>query len=915
MAIPALLSFNAEAAASVAINSTNFPDANFRTVVKEYDTSKDGYLSSTEISRVINIHCEGCRIKSIKGVEFFTALEGLWCANNSISSMNISKNKNLHAVWCSGNPLTSLDFSGNPELEWVYCFDCKLTSLDFSNNPHLSYLECNTNTGLKSLNISKNAELEHLMCGSCALNKLDFSANPRLTHLDAFRNNMTSLNITKNTKLKRLNVWDNPGLGNVSISHLPELQYYNCMNNKVTEIDVTNNKQLQKLVVSCNSIKTLDLSKNPRLAYLDIGSNPIADIDLSNNPQLYFFQSYINQFTTLNIGNNSRLIKTYKDGTKKNEPNVAGYSYSINYGGSDEFGDELLYFLCVGNNCTKIVTTASNVHDIPDSTTEIDSGSLPTDDFMTREMVMETLYELAGSPSVAKLKTTFTDVDSGAWYENALKWGQNKKISLGYPNICSDTFGIGVDITRQDLALMLHRYATVMDYKTGFDYGRTDWFDDFKKIDYYAWGPFTWAIQWEYLVPDKSGKYADPRGKVSRTDLENAIKAMLEDNGRPVPNKIPIPSSEITDLVKVEAKAATCTENGNSAYWKSKSSGKYYKDALAKTEIAFESWIIPALGHVMSHVNAKAETCTTAGNIECYKCTRCEKFFADQDGNQELAQDQVIIPATGHAMEKTEAKEATCTEDGNSEYWTCRTCGKFFADADGEKEIKENSWIINASHHGEDNVIPATLKKNGRIVTTCTVCGEIIKDVAIPHIDSVTLKAEEYTPDSGLSAFVVVTDAEGDRVSSEYYDVVVKDVNGNEVAEPKTVGTYTLSVIFKGNYSGKVEDLEFTVSRRANTLSIKGGKTYKVKYKKLKKAKKKISYTSVISFYNKGQGGLVFVKKSGNKKITITKSGRVTIKKKLKKGTYKVKVTVRALGNDEYAPSATKAVIFKIRVK
>ncbi len=914
--LPVFIGIQTYAATGVKIDSTKFPDANFRTIVKTYDTDKNGYLSDQEIFKVRNIYCQNKKIKNIKGVEYFTYLEGLWCANNSISSMNLKNNKELHGVWCSGNPLKSLDFSGNPKLEWVYCFDCKLTSLDFSKNPDMAYLECNTNTGLKSLNLSENQKLEHLMCGSCALTKLDLSPNPNLTHLDAFRNNMTELNISKNTKLKRLDIWDNQKLGNVSVSHLPELEYYNCANNGVTELDVTHNPQLMKLNCSYNDLTALDLSKNPRLAYLDCADNQLTELDISNNTQLFYLQAFINKFTKLDIGNNSRLIKTFETGTRKNETNVAGYSYTINYGGTkEEFGNYLLYFLCVGNNC-KIEKSSSSTYDIPDSTTENNAGSSASDDFMTREMVMETLYELAGSPTVSKLTTSFKDVDEGSWYENALKWGQSKKISLGFPNICSDTFGVGEYVTRQDLALMMHRYATAMKYdQLAFDYGRTDWFDDFSKIDYYAWGPFTWAIQWEYLSPDKSGKYVNPRGLVTRKDLENAIKVMLEHNGKPVPATIPIPSSEVNDLVKIPSKAATCTEDGNSTYYKSTSSGKYYKDALGKTEIAEDSWIIPKLGHNMSHVAAKDETCTTAGNIEHYKCTRCKKYFTDKAGENEVSKDDVTIPAAGHSLKHTKAKEETCTENGNSEYWTCTKCGKYFSDGNGEEEIKKDSWIILAGHKGVDKIVPATFDEDGHVTTKCSVCKETIRDEDIPHIKEIVLTASEFTYSGAQPSLVKIIDAKGGTISPEYYDLIFKDESGESVSEAVNAGTYSFKVQFKGFYKGTSDEFEFKINKHANTLKIKKGKTYKVKYSKLKKAKKTVAYSSVISFSSKGQGTLIFTKKSGNKKITISKAGTVTIKKKLKKGTYKVKVKIIAAGNGNYKASATKTVTFKIKVR
>ena len=64
-----------------------------------------------------------------------------------------------------------------------------------------------------------------------------------------------------------------------------------------------------------------------------------------------------------------------------------------------------------------------------------------------------------------------------------------------------------------------------------------------------------------------------------------------------------------------------------------------------------------------------------------------------------------------------------------------------------------------------------------------------------------------------------------------------------------------------------------------------------------------------------GQGAKTYIKKSGNRKITISgKTGEVTVKKGLKKGTYKVKVKVKAKGNADYNPTAQN-ITFTIKVK
>ena len=160
----------------------------------------------------------------------------------------------------------------------------------------------------------------------------------------------------------------------------------------------------------------------------------------------------------------------------------------------------------------------------------------------------------------------------------------------------------------------------------------------------------------------------------------------------------PIPALGHT-LTKVEAKAATCTEVGNREYYTCGTCGKFFSDKDGKTEIAKDSWVINALGHKLTRTAAKAATCTEPGNNEYYTCGTCGKFFSDKDGKNEIAKDSWVINALGHSMTKTDAKAATCTEPGNSKYYTCGNCGKFFSDADGKTEIVKDSWVIKALDH------------------------------------------------------------------------------------------------------------------------------------------------------------------------------------------------------------------------
>lgn len=128
------------------------------------------------------------------------------------------------------------------------------------------------------------------------------------------------------------------------------------------------------------------------------------------------------------------------------------------------------------------------------------------------------------------------------------------------------------------------------------------------------------------------------------------------------------------------------------------------------------------------------------------------------------------------------------------------------------------------------------------------------------------------------------------------------------------IGIATVTVTATGeNYTGTI-DTFFEITKRVNTLAVKA-KTAKVKYKKLKKKAQTLKVGKVIKTTKKGQGTITYAKASGSKKIKINKkTGKVTVKKGLKKGTYKVKVKVEAAGNATY-DQATKTVTFKIKIK
>ena len=140
----------------------------------------------------------------------------------------------------------------------------------------------------------------------------------------------------------------------------------------------------------------------------------------------------------------------------------------------------------------------------------------------TRGMMATILWRMEGSP-VPKGKNSFTDVEAGKWYADAITWTAENGIFAGYGK---DKFGPDDPITREQLAAIFYRYA---DYK-GYDLtvkGNLDTFKDADKITDYAKTAMQWAVG-SGLVKGKSGNLLDPQGTATRAEIAAMLHRFIE---------------------------------------------------------------------------------------------------------------------------------------------------------------------------------------------------------------------------------------------------------------------------------------------------------------------------------------------------------------------------------------------------
>lgn len=313
----------------------------------------------------------------------------------------------------------------------------------------------------------------------------------------------------------------------------------------------------------------------------------------------------------------------------------------------------------------------------------------------------------------------------------------------------------------------------------------------------------------------------------------------------------------------------------------------------------------------------KEASCAEEGS-KSHHCKRCN-----------AKTDITVIEKISHSdvkLVKTEGKKATHMADGVIDYWYCESCGKYFSDEKGTKEIAladtvipkltehaadGSGWhtdgtahwmvcecgeILDKAEHTEQTTITnkATLKKDGSSVTKCTICGQTLATVKIAKASKVTLSKKTYTYNGKVKKpSVIVKDSNGTKLKKGT-DYSITYAKGR-----KKVGKYTVKITLKGEkYSGS-KTVTFTIKPKNTKLTSKKGKKKAIVVRWKKQSKQTSGYQ--IQYATK--------KNFSNAKIVTVKKNNVTKKtiKKLAAGK-KYYVRVRTYKNVKMNGKTTKIV-------
>ena len=356
------------------------------------------------------------------------------------------------------------------------------------------------------------------------------------------------------------------------------------------------------------------------------------------------------------------------------------------------------------------------------------------------------------------------------------------------------------------------------------------------------------------------------------------------------------------NLTLVAAKAATCTTAGNSAYYTCDGCDKWFADATGSVEITDKTSVkIPAPGHTAGTEWKSDDT------NHWHECSRChdKKDEAAHDYGSDNVCDTCgyykTVPHT-HNLTLVAAKAATCTTAGNSAYYTCDGCDKWFADATGSVEITDKTsvkipapghtagteWKSDDTNHwhecsrchdkkdeaahdyGSDNV--------------CDTCGYY---KTVPHTHNLTLVAAKAATctESGKEAYYK---CEG---CGKFYEDVLGTKEITDLASwgniakiahtTKQTVTKASSIKLKATsltYNGKVRTPKVIVKDRTGktlvkntdyTVSYAKGRKYVGKYAVKITFKGKYSGTKTLYFTIKPKATSISSLKAGSKKFTV----------------------------------------------
>ena len=179
------------------------------------------------------------------------------------------------------NNLISLDLTGLPMLSSLGCYDNSIASLDVSGLTKLDFLECYTNN-IASLDLSKNKALTYVACNNNLISDLKIDACTALRKIDCSNNRLSGTFDTSKFAALTLLACGGNNFTEINVAASTALTELNCANTSITALNVSTLGSLETLVANDCRLTTMDCSRNLKLKTLYLQGNPLTSLVLAN---------------------------------------------------------------------------------------------------------------------------------------------------------------------------------------------------------------------------------------------------------------------------------------------------------------------------------------------------------------------------------------------------------------------------------------------------------------------------------------------------------------------------------------------------------------------------------------------------------------------------------------------------------
>ncbi len=321
------------------------------------------------------------------------------------------------------------------------------------------------------------------------------------------------------------------------IEYLTELTELNCSDNAISHLDLSKNSKLKKLYCHGNPVVSIALSDNATSIEIacedrvvELQADCHGNVDLTQMPQGFDLSKTSNwtggsvSGTTLKVNRSGYTTVTYDYAASRNC--IVRFSMDVVACPSGAFTDAP----APGNWAHESVDFAVSrgLFNGMSETTFAPSAD------MTRAMLVTVLWRIEGKPKAGTNKRPFDDVPDGKWYTEAVAWAADEGIVKGMGNGKFDPNG---KITREQIATILHRF---LGYRapTLINEGILDQFPDASKVSRWASTGLAWAVNNGLVigVGENGVAYLQPRGNATRAQVATILMRYIQKYGHGFPS-------------------------------------------------------------------------------------------------------------------------------------------------------------------------------------------------------------------------------------------------------------------------------------------------------------------------------------------------------------------------------------------